>query len=99
MQARMSEEGVPLQKPVVRQCFIEWERVSSQPRVKPFLRTSDLRYTISINRSVPRAWKGIQGREYGGGGRPHLDPKHTRRTGPHNSWIRWLDMEDLKLQS
>ena len=45
-----SDEGVPLTKPVVTREEKEWENIVSQPRVLPFLRTSDLRKMISTAR-------------------------------------------------
>lgn len=51
MHSTISEEGVPLAKPVVIPLLTSCESVSSQPRVRPFLRTSLFLYTISDSKS------------------------------------------------
>lgn len=49
MASLISDDAVPLTKPVVMLVWKEWESISSQPRVLPFLRTSDLRKMISVD--------------------------------------------------
>ena len=90
METLMSEEGVPLTKPEVMPVLNECESISSQPRVLPFLRTSDLRKIISKGMLVRRGmvWSGREGKlTYASEDHLHHNPELPRKRGQRHWFL------------